>query len=290
MPTSQPAGLFDIHAYHQRVEAAAETIRTRTQLRPRLGIILGTGLGRLAAEIDVVDSIPYDEIPNFPLSTVESHQGRLLFGHLAGVPVVAMQGRFHLYEGYTPQEVTFPVRVLATFGVETLLISNAAGGMNPLYRKGDLMLFTDHINLQGANPLVGPNLDAWGPRFPDMSEPYDLELRNLAERTALDLGIKLHQGVYVAVLGPNLETRAEYRFLRLIGADVVGMSTVPETIVARHMNLRVMAISVITDECFPDALVPVSIEDVLAAAAEAEPKLTAIMKGVVQALGSQQAA
>lgn len=290
MPTSQPAGLFDIHAYHQRVEAATETIRTRTQLRPRLGIILGTGLGRLAAEIDVVDSIPYDEIPNFPLSTVESHQGRLLFGHLAGVPVVAMQGRFHLYEGYTPQEVTFPVRVLATFGVETLLISNAAGGMNPLYRKGDLMLFTDHINLQGANPLVGPNLDAWGPRFPDMSEPYDLELRNLAERTALDLGIKLHQGVYVAVLGPNLETRAEYRFLRLIGADVVGMSTVPETIVARHMNLRVMAISVITDECFPDALVPVSIEDVLAAAAEAEPKLTAIMKGVVQALGSQQAA
>jgi len=285
MAVPQPDSPFDLQTYKHRVDAAAGAILDRTDLRPHVGIILGTGLGRLAQEIEVAASIPYDEIPGFPLSTVESHVGRLLVGTLAGVPVVAMQGRFHLYEGYSAYEVTFPVRVLATLGVRTLLISNAAGGMNPIYRKGDLMLFTDHINLQGVNPLVGPNLDAWGPRFPDMSEPYDLELRALAERTALEQGIKLHQGVYVAVTGPNLETRAEYRFLRYIGADVVGMSTVPETIVARHMSLRVMAISVVTDECFPDALQPVSLADVLAAAAEAEPKLTAIMKGVVQALG-----
>ncbi len=290
MATERPDSLFDIDAYRRRVDAAAEAIRARTALNPQLGIILGTGLGRLAQEIDVEVSLPYDEIPNFPLSTVESHHGRLLIGRLAGVPVVAMQGRFHLYEGYSAAEVTFPVRVLGALGVDTLLISNAAGGMNPLYRKGDLMLCTDHINLQGVNPLVGPNLDAWGPRFPDMSEPYDLELRALAERTALEQGIKLQQGVYVAVLGPNMETRAEYRFLRLIGADVVGMSTVPEVIVARHMDMRVMAISVVTDECFPDALEPVSLADVLAAAAKAEPKLTAVMKGVVEALGQKVAA
>ncbi len=275
-------------AYRRQVEAAAEAIGERTDLRPRLGIILGTGLGALADEIDVATSIPYDELPGFPLSTVESHHGRLLLGHLAGVPVVAMQGRMHLYEGYSPQEVTFPVRVLATFGLETLLISNAAGGMNPQYRRGDLMLLTDHINLQGLNPLVGPNVDAWGPRFPDMSAPYDEELRRLAEEQALAQGIKLQQGVYVAVVGPNLETRAEYRFLRLIGADVVGMSTVPEVIVARHMGLRVLALSVITDECFPDALEEVSIEDVLAAAGEAEPKLTAIMKSVAAQIGEKE--
>ncbi len=234
--------------------------------------------------------MPYDEIPHFPLSTVESHHGRLIVGHLSGVPVCALQGRFHLYEGYTPRQVTFPVRVLATLGIDTLFISNAAGGMNPLFRRGDLMLITDHINLQGQNPLVGPNVDDWGPRFPDMSEPYDPELRRLAEEKALELGIKLQQGVYVAVLGPNLETKAEYRFLRLIGADAVGMSTVPEVIVARHMNLRVMAISVITDECFPDALEPLSLEAVLAAAAEAEPRLTRLMKAVVEAVGQQAAA
>lgn len=282
-----PQPLFDIETYRRHVDEAADAIRVRADLQPRLGIILGTGLGRLADEIDVEERIPYDEIPHFPLSTVESHQGRLLIGHLAGVPVVAMQGRFHLYEGYSPHEVTFPVRVLGTLGVDTLLISNAAGGMNPIYRKGELMLFTDHINLQGLNPLIGPNVDAWGPRFPDMSEPYDVELRELAERAALERGIKLHQGVYVAVLGPNLETKAEYRFLRFIGADVVGMSTVPETIVARHMNMRVMAISVITDECFPDALEPVSLADVLAAAGQAEPKLTAVMKGVVEKIGER---
>ena len=204
-----------------------------------------------------------------------------MIGQLEGIPIYAFQGRFHLYEGYSAQQVTFPVRVLGALGVETLLISNAAGGMNPHFKRGDLMLITDHINFQGANPLVGPNLDEWGPRFPDMSEPYDLKLRQAAEESARRRGIKLQQGVYVSVTGPNLETRAEYRFLRWGGADVVGMSTVPEVIVARHMDMRVMAISVVTDECFPDALEPVSIADVLAAAAEAEPSLSAIIKDVV---------
>ncbi|MDQ7040570.1 MAG: purine-nucleoside phosphorylase [Rhodothermus sp.] len=282
--------LFDIETYRAQVEEAATYIREHTTLRPRLGIILGTGLGELAQEIEAETTLPYDEIPHFPLATVESHHGRLIIGQLNGVPVYALQGRFHLYEGYTPRQVTFPVRVLATLGIDTLFISNAAGGMNPLFRRGDLMLITDHINLQGQNPLVGPNVDAWGPRFPDMSEPYDPELRRLAEEKALELGIKLQQGVYVAVLGPNLETKAEYRFLRLIGADAVGMSTVPEVIVARHMNLRVMAISVITDECFPDALEPLSLEAVLAAAAEAEPRLTRLMKAVVATVGQQTTA
>jgi purine-nucleoside phosphorylase len=277
--------LFDIETYRRQVEAAAEVVKHRSNLRPNLGVILGTGLGRLAEEIDVEVSIPYDEIPSFPVSTVESHVGRLLIGRLKGIPVFAMQGRFHLYEGYTARQVTFPVRVMGVLGVQTLLISNAAGGMNPIYRKGDLMLFTDHINLQPDNPLVGPNVDEWGPRFPDMSEPYDAELRRIAEERALAQGIKLQQGVYVAVVGPNLETRAEYRFLRTIGADVVGMSTVPETIAARHMGMRVMAISVVTDECFPDALQPVSLEDVLAAAGKAEPRLARLMISVVEAVG-----
>ncbi|CAM3300185.1 purine-nucleoside phosphorylase [Rhodothermus bifroesti] len=279
--------LFDVQAYRAQVEAAAAYIRTRTRLQPQIGIILGTGLGELAREVEPDVVIPYEEIPHFPLSTVESHHGRLLVGHLSGVPVYALQGRFHLYEGYTPQQVTFPVRVLATLGIDTLLISNAAGGMNPLFRRGDLMLITDHINLQGQNPLLGPNVADWGPRFPDMSEPYDPELRRLAEAKALELGIKLQQGVYVAVLGPNLETKAEYRFLRLIGADAVGMSTVPEVIVARHMNLRVMAISVITDECFPDALEPLSLASVIEAANEAQPRLTRLMKAVVETVGQQ---
>ena len=205
------------------IREAADALRQRLGDAPaRIGLILGTGLGRLADEIDVRESIPYDQIPHMPLSTVESHDGRLLAGTLRGVPVLAMQGRFHLYEGYTAQEITRPVRIMAALGVETLLISNAAGGMNPLYRRADLMLLTDHINLQGANPLVGANVGAWGPRFPDMSEAYDLGLRETAEKAALARGIRLQQGVYVAVEGPNLETRAEYRFLRAIGADAVG--------------------------------------------------------------------
>lgn len=278
--------MFDVKAYKARVDEAAAVVREKLPFEPRLGIILGTGLGALADEIDVAVSIPYDDLPHFPLSTVESHHGRLLAGTLSGTPVLAMQGRFHLYEGYSAHEVVFPVRVMGVLGIDTLLISNAAGGMNPHFRRGDLMLLTDHINLQGHNPLEGPNVDAWGPRFPDMSEPYDLELRRIAEERALERGIKLQQGVYAAVVGPNLETRAEYRFLRQIGADVVGMSTVPEVIAARHMDLRVMAVSVITDECFPDALEPVTIEEVLAAAAEAEPNLTALMKAVVETVGA----
>ena len=274
----------DIETAQSIVREAAEALRPRVGDGARVGLILGTGLGKLADEIEVREAVPYDEVPGFPLSTVESHHGRLLAGTLRGVEVLAMQGRFHIYEGYSAWEVTLPVRVMAALGVETLLISNAAGGMNPLYRRGDLMLLTDHINLQGVNPLTGPNVDVWGPRFPDMSEPYDRELRQTAEAAALERGIRLQQGVYVAVAGPNLETRAEYRFLRTIGADVVGMSTVPEAIVARHQNLRVMAISVVTDECFPDALEPVSIEDVLAAAAEAEPDLTTLMGDVVESL------
>ena len=268
-----------------QVQAAADALRQRVGDRARVGIILGTGLGALADQIEAREAVPYDEVPGFPLSTVESHHGRLIAGTLRGVEVLAMQGRFHLYEGYSAWEVTFPVRVLAALGVEALLISNAAGGMNPLYRRGDLMLVTDHINIQGVNPLSGPNVDAWGPRFPDMSEPYDRDLRQRAEAAALERGVPLRQGVYVAVVGPNLETRAEYRFLRQIGADVVGMSTVPEVIVARHQGLRVLAMSVVTDECFPDALQPVDIAEILAAAGQAEPALAALMGDVVETLG-----
>lgn len=265
----------------EAVNAAREYLSNRIAEIPQVAVILGTGLGNLAEDIDTSDSIPYDEIPNFPISTVESHNGQLLVGTLSGVPVLAMQGRFHLYEGYSAQEVTLPIRVLSSLGINSLIISNAAGGMNPLFRRGDIMLITDHINLQGANPLEGPNVDEWGPRFPDMSEPYDLALRDVAESAALELSIRLVQGVYIAVTGPNLETKAEYRYLRAMGGDVVGMSTVPEVIVARHMDMRVLAFSVITDECFPDALQPVSIEDVLAAAASAEPDLRRLISSVI---------
>lgn len=272
---------MDISPALKAANAAREFLSNRIQEIPQLAIILGTGLGNLGEDIEMSDSIAYDEIPNFPISTVESHSGRLLVGTLSGVPVLAMQGRVHLYEGYSAQEVTLPVRVLSSLGIKSLIISNAAGGMNPLFRRGDIMMITDHINLQGANPLEGPNVDEWGPRFPDMSEPYDRALRDLTESSALELGLRLVQGVYVAVTGPNLETKAEYRFLRAIGGDAVGMSTVPEVIVARHMDMRVLAFSVITDECFPDALKPVSIEDVLAAAASAEPDLRRLISNVV---------
>ena len=267
------------------VAAAADVLRGRIGDEARVGLILGTGLGSLAGDIEPHAVVPYGDIPGFPLSTVESHEGRLVAGTLRGVPVVAMQGRFHLYEGYSAQQITFPVRAMAALGVETLVISNAAGGLDPAYRRGDLMLLTDHINLQGANPLTGPNVDAWGPRFPDMSEPYDRGLRDAALAAADAAGIALRQGVYVAVVGPNLETRAEYGFLRRIGGDAVGMSTVPEVIVGRHMGLRCMAVSVITDECDPATLVPVSLADVLAAAAEAEPRLTRLVGDVVETVG-----
>ncbi len=257
-------------------------MRTKTALQPRIGIILGTGLGGLVKEITTEVAIDYGEIPHFPISTVESHHGRLIFGTLGGKPVVVMQGRFHYYEGYTLQQVSFPVRVMKFLGVETLLISNAAGGMNPQFSRGSLMIITDHINLLGGNPLIGPNDDALGPRFPDMSEPYSKRLIALAEDIALDLKIRVERGVFVAVPGPNLETRAEYRFLRLIGADVVGMSTVPEDIVAVHMGMSVFGMSIVTDECFPDALQPAKVEEIIAVATKTEPKLTAIMKGLVE--------
>ena len=271
--------------YQKQVAKAASFIQERLSLSPRIGIILGTGLGALVQDIQITEELSYTDIPHFPVSTVESHAGKLICGHLNGVPVIALQGRFHLYEGYSPLDITFSVRVLKTLGIETLLLSNAAGGMNPLYRRGDLMLIHDHINLQGKNPLVGENVADWGLRFPDMSAPYDISLQQIAEKVALQNAIKLQKGVYVAVEGPNLETRAEYRFLRKIGADVVGMSTVPEVIVAKHMGMKVAAISVITDECFPEALKPVSIPEILAAAEEAEPKLATLIKGMVVTLG-----
>jgi purine-nucleoside phosphorylase len=266
------------------IEAAVRAVRARTTLTPDVAIILGTGLGGLADEMDVEARIPYGDIPGFPLSTVESHAGRLLAGTLAGRRVLAMQGRVHLYEGYTPQEIAFPVRVLAQLGARTLVVSNACGGMHPLWGPGDLMLIADHINLLGTNPLVGPNDDRFGPRFPDMSEPYDAELRTLARGVALALRVPLREGVYVAVTGPNLETRAEYRMLRALGADVVGMSTVPEVITAVHLGMRVLGISIITDQALPDALAPASLEQILAVAREAEPRLTALVRGVIERL------
>jgi purine-nucleoside phosphorylase len=268
----------------KRIDDALAFLRTRTAMQPTIGIILGTGLGGLAREIRQEIVVDYGDIPHFPLSTVESHHGKLIFGTLGSSRVVAMQGRFHFYEGYTMQQVTFPVRVMKFLGVSTLLVSNAAGGLNPHFGRGSVMIITDHINMLGDNPLIGPNDDTLGPRFPDMSEPYNRELIALAEKVALDLGIRTERGVFVAMPGPNLETRAEYRFLRAVGADAVGMSTVPEDIVAIHMGMRVLGFSIITDDCYPDALQPAKVEEIIAVAKATEPKLTAIMKGVVERL------
>ncbi len=266
----------------QQIQESVQYIRSHTKMRPTIGIILGTGLGALAKEITQKVVIEYQDIPHFPISTVESHHGKLIFGKLSGKNIVAMQGRFHYYEGYTMQQITFPVRVMKFLGVKNLLISNAAGGMNPHFKRGDIMIITDHINLQGDNPLIGKNDNSFGPRFPDMSEPYSKELVGFAEQTALNLKIKVQRGIFVAVQGPNLETKAEYRFLRFIGADAVGMSTVPENIVANHMGLKVLGFSIITDECFPDSLKPASVEEIIAVANKAEPKLTSITKEVVK--------
>ena len=263
------------------LERATAAIRDRTDVVPDAAIILGTGLSGLAEHIEPDVVIPYDEIPSFPISTVESHAGRLLVGRLEGKNVVAMQGRFHSYEGYSLKEVTFPVRVLKALGAGTLIVSNACGGMNPLWAPGDLMLIADHIDLLSDNPLIGPNVDELGPRFPDMLNAYDPGLRKAAREEALRLGIVLHEGVYVAVTGPNLETPAEYRMLRTLGADVVGMSTVPEVIVARHSAMRVLGISIITDACLPDALEPVDITKIIATANAAEPQLTELVRAIV---------
>ena len=271
----------------ERIEEAVAAIRARSGVAPAVGVILGTGLGGLAERIQVETAIPYEEIPHFPLSTVESHSGRLLLGTLGGKPTVAMQGRFHRYEGYTLQQVTFPVRVMRALGAETLVVSNACGGMNPFWAPGDLVLIADHINLLGDNPLIGPNEDALGPRFPDMSEPYSQALQELAVQVATEKKIALRRGVYVAVPGPNLETRAEYRMLRTLGADVVGMSTVPEVIVAVHGGMRVVGISIITDACMPDALEVADIAKIIAVANRAEPNLTALVEGIVERLGNR---
>lgn len=247
-------------------------------------LILGTGLGQLADEMDIETEVKYTDIPHFPLSTVESHAGKLLFGRLGGKEVVAMQGRFHYYEGYDMKQIVFPVRVLKENGADTLIVSNACGGMNPNYKRGDIMLICDHINFLGDNPLIGPNDDELGLRFPDMSDPYTERLREIAQNVALEEAIPMHQGVYIALSGPMLETKAEYRYLRLLGADVVGMSTIPEVIAAVHMGMDVLGISAITDECFPDALEPVNLEDILDAAAMAEPKMTKVIIRVLEKL------
>jgi purine-nucleoside phosphorylase len=266
------------------INETLEVIRKHTKENYPIGIILGTGLGGLVKEIDVKHQINYEDLPHFPISTVESHHGKLIFGKINGKNVVTMHGRFHFYEGYTMQQITYPVRVMKLLGVETLLVSNACGGMNPNYRRGDVMIMVDHINMLGDNPLIGKNEDELGPRFPDMSEPYNFELISLAENIALENKIKVQKGVYVAVPGPNLETRAEYRFLRATGADVVGMSTIPENIVANHMGMKVLGISIVTDECFPDSLKPVNVEEIIATAMQAEPKMTLIMKELIKRL------
>lgn len=243
---------------------------------PEVGIVLGTGLGGLVKEIEVIKAIDYDKIPHFPVSTVESHHGKLIYGTVKGKKVLAMQGRFHYYEGYDMQQITFPIRVMKQIGVKNLLISNAAGAVNLAFKKSTLMLITDHINLFPSNPLIGKNYPELGPRFPDMSEPYSKKLNNELRTIAKEKGILLHEGVYVPVTGPNLETRAEYRMIGKLGGDAAGMSTVPEVIVANHMGLPCCAISVLTDECDPDYLAPVSLEEILAAAAIAEPQLTTL--------------
>lgn len=269
---------------YEQIQEATKFIRGRWKGEPKVGIILGTGLGGLVEEIEADVALPYGEIPHFPVSTVSVHAGRLVCGKLSGKTVVAMEGRIHFYEGYSLQQITFPVRVMRALGCDVLIVSNACGGMNPQWDKGDIMLIEDHINLLGANPLIGKNDDRLGIRFPDMSQPYDFELLKLAQRVAREEKVSVQKGVFVAVPGPNLETRAEYRFLRAIGADVVGMSTVPEVIVGVHAGMRNLGFSIITDQCLPDALEPAVLEEIVAVANAAEKKLRVLVKRVVAEL------
>jgi purine-nucleoside phosphorylase len=266
---------------HKQIEEAVSFIKQRWQSKPHAGIILGTGLGSLVEEIEVAAAIDYSEIPHFPKTTAISHAGRLICGKLNGLNVMAMEGRFHMYEGYPLSQITLPVRVFKAMGAELLVVSNACGGMNPYYKNGDIMVIEDHINLLGDNPLIGINDDRLGPRFPDMCEPYDQQLVNRALEIARRENIVAHKGVFVAVAGPNLETRAEYRMLRMMGADVVGMSTVPEVIVAVHCGLRTVGFSIITDMCLPDALKPAVVEEIIATANAAAPRLRALVMGVL---------
>jgi purine-nucleoside phosphorylase len=269
---------------YKQLKESVDFIKSKIDFVPKIAIVLGTGLGSLAEEIEIEYSLDYSEVPNFPLSTVEAHSGKLLFGYMSGRQIVAMQGRFHFYEGYTMKQITLPVRVMAMLGAKTLIISNVCGSMNPLIGKKSVVAINDHINLLPGNPLIDVNDKRLGPRFVDMSEPYSKRLIGIAEDIALSKGIKLNHGIYAALSGPSLETRAEYRFLRIIGADLVGMSTVPENIVARQMNMEVLGLSIVTDECYPEALKPVKIEEIIANAAEGESKLTSIIKGVVERL------
>lgn len=267
-----------------QIEEAAAAVRKRTRVKPQVGIILGTGLGDFADALTVDAVVPYADIPHFPVSTVESHAGELHLGTLAGRPVAVLKGRAHYYEGYRMQQVAFPVRVLRALGCDTLVITNAVGGMNPDMPAGTIVVTTDHINLMGDSPLIGPNDDTLGPRFPDMSEPYSRRLIELAERVALEQQIRIQRGVFVAVHGPNLETAAEYRFLRNIGADVVGMSLVPENLVAVHGGQKVLAFNIVTDECLPDRLEPVDIPRILSVAGRVAPTLTRLVTEVVRRL------
>jgi purine-nucleoside phosphorylase len=265
----------------QQIEETVEAIRQVYAIKPLVGIVLGSGLGNLVREIAVEKEIPYEQIPHFPVSTVEGHSGKLIFGRLSGKAVVILSGRFHFYEGYTPQQVVFPIRVLKFLGVETLLVSNAAGGMNAGFKVGDLMIIRDHISLFVVNPLLGKNEGEFGPRFPDMSEPYSKELIGKAKAIAVRLGIGVHEGVYAGVTGPTFETRAEYRLLHVVGGDAVGMSTVQEVIAARHMGMAVFAMSVITDLGIREEENKITHEEVLAAAAAAEPRLAGILGALV---------
>jgi purine-nucleoside phosphorylase len=281
---SQPWIEASVHELRLKIDEAARAIRRHSSSRPKVGIILGTGLGGLAAQIESAHAIPYDGIPHFPISTVESHAGQLVCGKLRGVEVMAMEGRFHYYEGYSMQEVTFPVRVMRELEVEILIVTNAAGGMNPHHDLADLVIIEDHINLMGDNPLRGHNDESLGPRFPDMSQPYDRALQALAQKSALELGIPCRKGIFVAVTGPNLETRAEYRMLRGMGADLVGMSTVPEVIVAVHAGLRVLGFSIVTDLCLPDALEPADIKQIIEVAGRGGERLSRLIPHIIERL------
>ncbi len=268
----------------EKIKATSSYILERTKFKSEVAIILGTGLGGLVKEIDIEFALPYSEIPNFPVSTVEGHKGQLIFGTLGGKKVIAMQGRFHYYEGYSMKEVTFPVRVMKAMGIKTLFVSNASGGLNPKYKVGDVMMINDHINMFGDHPLLGPNVNELGPRFPDMSQPYNLHLRNLALKIALQNRIDLKEGVYVGVSGPTFETPAEYKMFRILGGDAIGMSTVPEVIVARHMDIAVFGISIITDSGVPGEIVEISHEEVQAVAMQAEPKMSLIIRELIPSL------
>lgn len=264
------------------IQQTVDFLQKKGFIAPQIGIILGTGLGQLVEHIVIEKEVDYADIPNFPISTVESHSGKLILGNLEGQKVVVMQGRFHLYEGYSLQEITFPIRILKALGIQKLLVSNAAGAINLTFKKGDLMLIEDHINLQGGSPLAFKNVGEFGERFVDMSAPYNAQMNQKALKIAQQNNITLHQGVYAAVVGPQLETRAEYRYLKTIGADAVGMSTVPEIIVANHLNLPVLAISVLTDECDPNNLKPIDISEIIAIANQAEPKMVTLFKGLIE--------